>query len=226
VKPNFQRPLIAKGKRGEVVNTVRRWLMPILAASVAFGAGAQDRWESATNIGQQSAEDPMLTRCSYQTIGGYRFSTISRGVCPFAVEVNPETGKVRTPAHNSVPSRSRSEQATLQGQQPSSDPMWQKCIYQTIGGYRFSTNQRGVCSFSVEVDPESGSVVSPNSGYGANRSEAGSWENATNTGQEQAGDGLLWRCSYETLGGYRFSTTSRSFCKFAVQVNPATREVR
>lgn len=205
---------------------LQQWIVPILAAVVPSGVGAQGHWESASNTGQSSTGDAMLTRCAYQTIGGYRFTTTSRGVCPFTVEIDPETGKVRTSAHRSSPFQPRSERATLQEQLQSSDPMWQKCIYETVGGYRFSTNQRGVCTFSVEVDPESGNVTSPNAGYGASDGGAGSWESATNTGQKQEGDGLLWRCAYETLGGYRFSTTSRNFCKFSVKVNPATREVR
>jgi len=150
----------------------------------------------------------------------------SRGVCTFSVEVNPETGKVRASAYNAPVSHSRSEPATLQGQQPSGDPMWQKCVYQTLGGYRFSTNQRGICPYTVEVNPESGNVTSPSSVYGSSGGSTGSWESASNTGQEQAADGLLWKCSYQTLGGYRFSTTSRNLCKYSVQVNPATREVR
>jgi hypothetical protein len=187
---------------------------------------AQGRWEHATNIGQQPSSDPLLLQCAYQTVGGYRFSTTSRGVCTFSVEVSPETGKVRAPGNVAANSQSRSEPATLLGQQPSGDPMWQKCSYQTLGGYRFSITHRGVCPFSLEVNPESARVTQPNTVDVTNEGGVGYWESATKTGQEQAIDGLLWRCSYETLGGYRFTTTSRNICKFSVQVNPATRAVR
>jgi hypothetical protein len=63
-----------------------------IASSVAL---AQGRWENATNVGEESTGDFMLTRCIYETLGGYRFSIISRGICPFSVSVNPETGQVR-----------------------------------------------------------------------------------------------------------------------------------
>lgn len=205
---------------------LRHGFVLMLFAAVSSVAGAQGRWESASNVGQESTGDAMLTRCSYQTIGGYRFTTISRGICPFSVEINPETGKVKTPANSYSSSQSRAERATLKGQHSSSDPMWQTCVYETVGGYRFSTNQRGVCPFGVDVNPESGNVTVPNEGYGANGGSTGSWESATKTGQDHAGDGLLWRCSYKTLGGYRFTTTSRDLCKFSVEVNPVTREVR
>lgn len=52
-------------------------------------------WEAATFTGQSPTGDAMLTRCSYRTLGGYEFSIIVRGICPFSVQVNPETGQVK-----------------------------------------------------------------------------------------------------------------------------------
>ena len=69
-------------------------ILLFLCASIS--AIAQNQWESAANVGQQPTGDLMLTRCSYRTIGGYSFSIVVRSsVCPFRVEVNPETGQVR-----------------------------------------------------------------------------------------------------------------------------------
>jgi hypothetical protein len=64
----------------------------IAASSIAV---AQGRWESATNVGEEPTGDSMLTRCIYETLGGYRFSIVARGICPFSVKVNPETGQVQ-----------------------------------------------------------------------------------------------------------------------------------
>lgn len=64
----------------------------LLASTVVFAEG---RWESATNVAEEPTGDSMLTKCIYETIGGYRFSIVSRGICPFSVQVNPETGRVR-----------------------------------------------------------------------------------------------------------------------------------
>ena len=64
-----------------------------ILSSVSF---AQGRWERATNIGQERTGDIMLNRCIYQTLGGYQFSIVVRSsVCPFSVQVNPETGQYR-----------------------------------------------------------------------------------------------------------------------------------
>jgi len=68
------------------------FLLCIVLSSASF---AQGRWESATNVGQERTGDVMLTSCIYQTLGGYRFSIVVRGICPFSVRVNPETGQVR-----------------------------------------------------------------------------------------------------------------------------------
>lgn len=56
-------------------------------------AFAQGRWERATNISQSLTGDPMLVKCFYQTLGGFEFSIIVRGICPFSIEINPETGQ-------------------------------------------------------------------------------------------------------------------------------------
>ena len=66
----------------------------LLFASAAYPQN-YGRWETATNTGQSSTGDIMLTRCNYQTLGGYEFSIIVRGICPFSVQVNPETGHVK-----------------------------------------------------------------------------------------------------------------------------------
>ena len=197
----------------------------LLLLCLCAGANAQGRWESATNTGQESSGDPMLTRCTYQTIGGYRFSSTYRGICPFSVDVNPETGKVRT-SQSQSPSPDRLEQATNVGQEPTGDSMLTRCIYQTVGGYQFSTTQRGLCAYTVQVNPQTGKVNAPQSSYESPRGSGGNWDNATNIGQEPTGDGLLSRCLYETTSGYRFSTTSRGLCEFSVQVNPENRQVR
>ncbi len=71
-------------------------ILVIVCMILSFGSFGQSGWESATNVGQERTGDGMLTRCIYQTIGGYRFSTVVRGtVCPFSVMVNPETGQVK-----------------------------------------------------------------------------------------------------------------------------------
>ena len=69
----------------------------ILLALITISAQsyAQERWESATNVTQERTGDAMLTRCIYETLGGYRFSIVVRGLCPFSVKVSPETGEVR-----------------------------------------------------------------------------------------------------------------------------------
>ncbi len=65
----------------------------IILSSLSF---AQGRWESATNIGKERTGDLMLTRCIYKTLGGYQFSIVVRSlVCPFSIQVNPETGQYR-----------------------------------------------------------------------------------------------------------------------------------
>lgn len=51
-------------------------------------------WQNATNIGTEPTGDAMLSRCIYETLGGYRFTIISRGLCPFQVKINPETNQV------------------------------------------------------------------------------------------------------------------------------------
>ena len=63
--------------------------------STVFAFGI-DGWEHATNTGSESTGDIFLTRCNYQTLMGYQFSIIVRNsICPFSIEVNPETGQWR-----------------------------------------------------------------------------------------------------------------------------------
>ena len=75
---------------------LRRYIL-VMFMVVVGTASAQNygRWETATNIGESSTGDLMLTRCHYQTLGGYEFSIVVRGMCPFSVQVNPETGQVK-----------------------------------------------------------------------------------------------------------------------------------
>ena len=204
-----------------------RTLAALILLFTAAAVLAQGRWEMASNVGSQPTGDPMLTRCSYQTLGGYRFSTNTRGPCPYTVEVNVETAKVReSQSSPALGSGSRWESAMSVGQEPTGDPMLTRCSYRTLGGYQFTVNQRGVCPYTVEVNPQSGEVKAPNGGYGGAPSAMGRWQSAQNIGQETTGDPMLIRCSYQTLGGYRFSTTARGVCPYSVQVDPETREVR
>ncbi len=205
-------------------------LLPLLVTPLV---SAQIRWESATNVGRESAGDPMLSRCIYQTLGGYRFSMIVRGLCPFTVEVNPETSQVKTPQPDygrapSPPSEENWQSATNVGRESSGDPLLSRCIYQTLGGYRFSTIFRGLCPFTVEVNPETSQVKTPQPDYRSTLSPPSeeNWQNATNVDRESAGDPMLTRCIYQMLGGYRFSTTFRGLCPFTVKVNPETGEVK
>lgn len=57
----------------------------------------QERYETAMNTGESPTGDYMLNNCHYETIGGYTFSIIVRGVCPAIVRINPETGDVKRP---------------------------------------------------------------------------------------------------------------------------------
>lgn len=53
-------------------------------------------WEVAYSTGEQRTGDPSITRCNYQTMGGYRFAVNSRSFCPITVEADPVSGRVRT----------------------------------------------------------------------------------------------------------------------------------
>lgn len=46
--------------------------------------------------GESSTGDPILTKCHYETITGYKFSVVVRGMCPYIVKINPETEQVKT----------------------------------------------------------------------------------------------------------------------------------
>jgi hypothetical protein len=200
----------------------------LVVAMMLFGKTAisQDQWERATNTGQKPTGDAMITSCNYQTLGGFRFSMTFHDLCPLSVDVNPETGKVRTRQLGYPNSSERWESATNEAQEPTGDAMVTRCVYQTLRGYRFSVDQHGICSVTVEVNPETGSVKTPLSGYGTSFNSGDRWESATNMGQESTGDGMLTRCTYQTLGGYNFSTNVRGVCPITVKVNPETRQVR
>ena len=54
------------------------------------------RWESATNTGKSSTGDMNYTNCFYKTMGGYSFGiVINSSFCPYSVNINPESGRVR-----------------------------------------------------------------------------------------------------------------------------------
>ncbi len=187
---------------------------------------AGDQWEAATNTGQETTNDPFLSRCKYQTVRGYMFSTTHRGLCPFSVEVEPESGRVRISQSGTSGMDERWEQASNIGREATGDVFISRCLYQTATGYRFSSDRRGLCPYMVEVNPETGRVKIQDQDYASPSRESGRWETATNTGEERTNDIYLTRCFYKTIGGYKFSTTSRGLCRFSVEINPETRQVR
>lgn len=65
-----------------------------LAATTA--AIAYEQWDTAMKTSESPTGDPMLTKCHYETTTGYKFSIVVRGMCPYIVKINPETGKVKT----------------------------------------------------------------------------------------------------------------------------------
>lgn len=74
---------------------MRKFLLFSAFILAAQSTPAIGQWESAHNVDQEPTGDPLLIRCIYETIGGYRFAMIARGICPFVIQVNPETGQVR-----------------------------------------------------------------------------------------------------------------------------------
>ena len=213
------------------MKTVKFRIFIIVLVLFASSSIAYCRWENATNIEQEPTGDAFINRCTYQTLGGYRFFTDQRGICKFSVQVDPESGQVKTSqtdyGASTNTSRERWENATNVGQEPTGDAFINRCTYQTLGGYRFSTDQRGICKFTVQVNPESGQVKTSQTDYGASTNTSLSrWERATNVGQEPTGDALINRCIYQTLGGYKFSTDQRGICKFSVEVNTENQQVR
>ncbi|MDO4997635.1 MAG: hypothetical protein Q4E16_03210 [Neisseria sp.] len=68
----------------------------VAVAMLMVSASAYAGWESATNTGESETGDWRYTRCHYETLGGFRFSTVIEGrLCPYRVEINPETGQVK-----------------------------------------------------------------------------------------------------------------------------------
>ena len=62
----------------------------------AMNSFADYGWESARLVDTQDTGDYSLKRCIYETLRGYQFAMINRGIsCPFTVQVNPETGQVK-----------------------------------------------------------------------------------------------------------------------------------
>jgi len=70
-------------------------LVVLLITFGSVAAYAYGEWQSATNTGQEKTGDMFLTKCLYKTLGGYEFYIIVRGLCPFSVQVNPESGQVK-----------------------------------------------------------------------------------------------------------------------------------
>lgn len=46
------------------------------------------------------------------------------------------------------------ETATNTGQKQTGQWNITRCLYRTIGGFEFSTNEKGLCPFSVKVNPQ------------------------------------------------------------------------
>jgi hypothetical protein len=69
------------------------------AGSGLFGGG----WESARKTGQQSTGDYSVKRCLYKTSRGYEFSVDYKGGCPYSVDINIESGQVRSSSNVFLP---------------------------------------------------------------------------------------------------------------------------
>ncbi|MDD6911737.1 hypothetical protein [Actinobacillus minor] len=66
-----------------------------LAVGLGTSSMALAEWESAYSSGESDTGDIRYTRCHYETIGGFRFSIIVKGICPVTIEFNPETQQWR-----------------------------------------------------------------------------------------------------------------------------------
>lgn len=62
-----------------------------LFVSTASYAG----WETGYRTGESDTGDWRYTRCYYETMHGYEFSIVVKGMCPYSVKINPETGQVQ-----------------------------------------------------------------------------------------------------------------------------------
>ena len=67
----------------------------LLAIGLSYSSMVFADWQTAHNTGQSETGDIFYTRCHYETIGGFRFSIIVKGFCPFSIEFNPETQQWR-----------------------------------------------------------------------------------------------------------------------------------
>ncbi|KAE9529850.1 hypothetical protein [Testudinibacter aquarius] len=72
----------------------------LLVAAIAFGTSGMvfaDNWQAAYNESDTPATDINLYahRCTYKTLGGYRFTIVHDGFCPLTIEVDPMAGKWR-----------------------------------------------------------------------------------------------------------------------------------
>ncbi|MDC2825031.1 hypothetical protein PHA51_03120 [Rodentibacter pneumotropicus] len=72
---------------------IKKWAIAMVFCGLSTVALAD--WERGTSVDEQETGDWRYTKCIYETLGGFRFSMINKGLCPFSVEVNPETGQVR-----------------------------------------------------------------------------------------------------------------------------------
>ena len=83
----------------QIETAVRRFVFFLLAGliitSSLFIVSKYELWESASNIGQQITGVPLQTLCIYKTIGGYEFTIIVKGMCPYVVQVNLVSGQVK-----------------------------------------------------------------------------------------------------------------------------------
>ena len=53
----------------------------------------------------------------------------------------------------------RFESASLVDEEKTGDVMLRRCVYETLGGYRFSVVMRSLCPITVRVNPETGEVL-------------------------------------------------------------------
>lgn len=71
-------------------------LIAILVSSLVWTTAlSSEQWQVATFRSESRTGDIMLVNCHYETIGGYRFSIVTRGSCPVIVKINPESGQVK-----------------------------------------------------------------------------------------------------------------------------------
>lgn len=87
----------AEIKRLEYELKIRQLRQGQIPAYTPSSTRQETGWEMATSVGQEKTGDIMLTRCIFQTLGGYRFAITQKGLCPTTVEINHASGMARTP---------------------------------------------------------------------------------------------------------------------------------